>query len=212
MMKTIENFTGINIDYFVKINFKGVVKMVDTLGGVDVDVPYSFCEQNSNREWGNNTVYVDKGMQTLDGEKALAFSRNRHPWPAYCGAKYSNYNSNDFIRGQNQQTVIRALMNKLKTVRNLDTVYELLDTISNSMQTNMTTNEILSLYNIGKDIIIKSNGGEVEDLLGIQRLYLSGSDAYIYDSGSGLNLYNYVLSQDSFCLLYTSICSIRITT
>ena len=197
MMKTIENFTGINIDYFVKINFKGVVKMVDTLGGVDVDVPYSFCEQNSNREWGNNTVYVDKGMQTLDGEKALAFSRNRHPWPAYCGAKYSNYNSNDFIRGQNQQTVIRALMNKLKTVRNLDTVYELLDTISNSMQTNMTTNEILSLYNIGKDIIIKSNGGEVEDLLGIQRLYLSGSDAYIYDSGSGLNLYNYVLSQDS---------------
>lgn len=197
MMKTIENFTGINIDYFVKINFKGVVKMVDTLGGVDVDVPYSFCEQNSNREWGNNTVYVDKGMQTLDGEKALAFSRNRHPWPSYCGAKYSNYNSNDFIRGQNQQTVIRALMNKLKTVRNLDTVYELLDTISNSMQTNMTTNEILSLYNVGKDIIIKSNGGEVEDLLGIQRLYLSGSDAHIYDPGSGLNLYNYVLSQDS---------------
>ncbi len=197
MIKTIENFTGIDIDYYVKINFKGVVKLVDTLGGVDVDVPYSLCEQNSNREFGNGTVYIDKGFQTLDGEKALAFSRNRHPWPAYCGKKYSNYTSNDFIRGQNQQTVVRALMNKIKQVRNIDTVYKLLDTVSNSMETNMTRNEILSLYNIGKDIIVKSSGGEVEDLLGIQRLYLSGKDAYIYDPRTGLDLYNYVLSNES---------------
>ena len=197
MMDTIENFTGIPIDYYVKINFKGVVKLVDTLGGVDVDVPYAFCESNSNREFGNGTVYVEKGFQTLNGEQALAFARNRHTWTAYCGKKYSNYTSNDFIRDQNQQQVIRALMNKFKTVRSLDTVYDLLDTISNSMETNMTTNEILSLYNIGKDIIIKSNSEKVEDLLGIQKLYLSGSDAYIYDPGTGLNLYNYVLSQDS---------------
>lgn len=197
MIDTIENFTGIDIDYYMKINFKGVVKLVDTLGGVDMDVPYAFCEQNSNRQWGNNTIYVEKGQQVLNGEQALAFSRNRHTWPAFCGKKYSNYTSNDFIRGQNQQKVIRALLNKLKTVRSLDTVYNLLDTISNSMETNMTTNEILSLYNIGKDIIVKSNGGNVEDLLGIQRLYLSGADAYIYDAGSGLNLYNYVLADKS---------------
>lgn len=197
MIRTIENFTGISIDYYVKINFKGVVKLVDTLGGVDVDVPYALCESNSNREFGNNTIYIEKGMQTLNGEKALAFSRNRHPWHAYCSRKYTNYNSNDFIRGQNQQQVVRALMNKMKQVRNIDTVYKLLDTLSNSMATNMSTNEILSLYNIAKDIIVKSSGSEVEDLVGIQRLYLSGSDAYIYDPGTGLNLYNYVLSQDS---------------
>ena len=197
MMDTIENFTGIPIDYFVKINFKGVVKLVDTLGGVDVDVPYSFCEQDSNRKFGNNTIYVNQGFQTLNGEQALAFARNRHPWPEYCPAEYSNYVSNDFIRGQNQQTVIRALLNKLKGISSLDTVYSLLDTIGESMQTNMTTSEILSLYNIAKDILVKSNGQEMDELLSIQRLYLSGYDKYIYDSATKLNLYNYVLYDGS---------------
>lgn len=197
MMDTIENFTGISIDYFVKINFKGVVKLVDTLGGVEVDVPYSFCEQDSNRKFGNNTIYVNQGLQVLNGEQALAFARNRHTWPEYCPAEYSNYVSNDFIRGQNQQTVIRALLNKLKGINSLDTVYSLLDTIGESMQTNMTTSEILSLYNIAKDILVKSNGQDMDELLSIQRLYLSGYDKYIYDSATKLNLYNYVLYQGS---------------
>ena len=197
MMKTIENFTGIKIDYFVKINFKGVVKLVDTLGGVDIDVPYAFCEQDSNRQFGDSTIYIDKGFQTLNGEQALAFARNRHTWPHICGPYYSNYVANDFIRGQNQQTVIRALLNKLNGISSLDTVYALLDTIGASMQTNMTTSEILSLYNIAKDILVKSSGQEMADLLSIQRLYLSGYDKYIYDPGSKLSLYNYVLYQGS---------------
>ncbi len=197
MIDTIENFTGIPIDYYVKINFKGVVKLVDTLGGVEVDVPYAFCEQDSNRKFGNNTIYVEQGLQVLNGEQALAFARNRHTWPQYCGAHYSNYVSNDFIRGQNQQTVIRALLNKFKEIDSLDTVYSVLDTVGTSMQTNMTTNEILSLYNIAKDILVKSSGQEMDELLSIQRLYLSGYDKYIYDSGSKLNLYNFVLYQGS---------------
>lgn len=198
MMQTIEEFTNVNIDYYVKINFKGLVKIVDTLGGVDVDVPYSFCEQNSNREFGNGTIYVDKGYQTLNGEQALAFSRNRHTWPAYCGAKYSNYVSNDFIRGQNQQTVLKSILNKIKEKGDLNTIYKLLDVVSNSMETNLTTSEILSLYNIGKDVIAKSSSGQgIDEIIGMQRLYLSGKDAYIYDSASRANLYNYILYKES---------------
>ena len=164
---------------------------------MEVDVPYSFCEQDSNRKFGNNTIYVNQGLQILNGEQALAFARNRHTWPEYCPAEYSNYVSNDFIRGQNQQTVIRALLNKLKGINSLDTVYSLLDTVGESMQTNMTTSEILSLYNIAKDILVKSNGQEMDELLSIQRLYLSGYDKYIYDSATKLNLYNYVLYDGS---------------
>lgn len=198
MMDTIENFTGVSIDYYVKINFKGLVKIVDTLGGVDVDVPYSFCEQNSDRKFGNNTIYVDAGFQTLNGEQALAFSRNRHTWPQYCGKKYSNYISNDFIRGQNQQAVLKAILNKIKEKGNLNTIYDLLDAVSSSMETNLTTSEILSLYNVGKDVIAKSSSGQnVDEIIGMQRLYLSGKDAYIYDSASNANLYNYVLYNES---------------
>lgn len=198
MQKTIENFLDIDIDYYVKINFKGVVQLVDTLGGVDIDVPYSLCEQNSNRQWGKNTVYIEQGKQTLNGEQALAFSRNRHPNPGMCSSKWTNYTSNDFVRGQHQQEVVMALLNKFKSVNNLNTVQKLLDTISNNMNTNMSTTQILSLYNVFKDLSAKNKGGDMADLLGIQRLYLNGHDARIIDyGGTNLSLYNYVLYDSS---------------
>lgn len=185
MMKTIENFTGITIDYYAKINFKGVVKLVDALGGIEVDVPIEFCEQDSNRNF-DNLICLKKGTQTLNGEQALALSRHRKT-------------INDFIRGQNQQLVVKGMMNKAKSIRSIDTIYSLLDTISNNMETNMTTNEILSFYNIGKDILAKSKDTtRVEELIGMQRLYISGFDAMIYDydskrnAGTKLRLYNFV--------------------
>lgn len=200
MIDTIQNYTGIHIDYYVKMNFKGVVKLVDTLGGVDVDVPFAFCEQNSNREWGENTIYVEKGFQTLNGEQALAFARHREDvWSRhFCPKRYIGQGVvNDFVRGQHQQLVVRALLNKMKTVRSLDTLYQLLNTVSTSMETNMTTNQILSLYNVGKDILAKSSGENVEDLLGIHKLYLSGADATIYDPLVNASVYEYLVYEDS---------------
>lgn len=185
MISTIENFTGIKIDYYAKINFKGVVKLVDALGGIDVDVPIDFCEQDSNRDFGN-LICLNKGYQTLNGEQALALSRHRKT-------------INDFIRGQNQQLVVKGLMNKAKSIRSIDTIYDLLDTLSNNMETNMTTNEILSFYNVAKEILEKSKEtSNVDELLGMQRLYISGFDAMIYDydsklnAGTKLRLYNFV--------------------
>ena len=199
MMNTIEKFLDIKIDYYVKINFTGVVQLVDTLGGVEIDVPYNLCEQNSTRQWGSNTVYIEKGLQTLNGEQALAYARNRHPNPGKCSSKWTNYTSNDFIRGEHQQEVVTALLNKFKDINSLDTVYKLLDTISNNMVTNMSTDQILSLYNVFKDVASKSTGmNDMADVLGIQRLKLNGYDARIYDyGGTNLSLYNYVLYDDS---------------
>lgn len=185
MMETIENFTGIKIDYYAKINFKGVVKLVDALGGIEVDVPIEFCEQNSDRDFSRQ-ICLKKGVQTLNGEQALALARHRKT-------------INDFIRGQNQQLVVKALMNKAKTINSIDTIYKLLDTLSNNLETNMSTNEILSFYDIAKDILARSKEtSNVEDLIGMQRLYISGFDAMIYDynsivnQGTKLRLYNFV--------------------
>lgn len=200
MMSTIENMFDINIDYYIKINFAGVVKIVDTLGGIDVNVPYSFCEQNSKREFGNSTVYVREGLQTLNGEQALALARNRHPWTEYCSWEWTNYNSNDFVRGQNQQLVIQGMLNKIKNINSVDTFYDMLNNISMSMETNMSTENILSFYNIAKDILLKntSDTTNLSELIGFERMYLSGYDQMIVDydgindTGSGLALYNFV--------------------
>lgn len=176
MIKTIEDLTDIKIDYWVKINFKGVVKLVDALGGIEVDVPYSFCEQNSNRKFGNSTIYVDKGRQILNGEQALAFARNRHPWPQYCGKKYSNYTSNDFIRGQNQQQIVNAMLNKLKGVNSLSEIYRVLDVVGDSIDTNINRPTMITGFDTFKNILLRSRNITNEDFVGTQRLYLSGYD------------------------------------
>lgn len=186
MIKTIEGFTGITIDYYAKINFKGVVKLVDTLGGIDVNVPRGFCEQDSDRNF-NNLQCLKAGQQKINGEQALAWARHR---------KSAGFD--DFVRGQNQQEVVKGILNKLKTINSLDMLYKLLDTLGNSMETNMSRDEILSLYNVGKDILLKSKDMPMEDLLSMQKLYISGYDEYIYDysqidgHGTGMALYNFV--------------------
>ena len=199
IIKTIENMTGLTIDYYAKINFNGIVKLVDTLGGIDVDVEYTFCEQDSQRRFGEHTIYLNKGYQTINGEQALAYSRNRHPNTLYCGKEWTNYDSNDFVRGQHQQEVLQAILTKIKGIRDLSTIYGLLDTISNNMETNMDVNTILSFYNVGKDLAARfKESASINDIINIEKLYLNGYSAMIYDysqntnSGSGLVLYDYV--------------------
>ena len=178
VVKTIEEWMNIDIDYYVKINFTGVVNLVDAIDGIEVNVPYSFCEQNSNREWGKNTIYVEKGLQTLNGEQALALSRNRHP-NAECGNKWSNYTSSDLVRGQNQQLIINALINKITKNIDLNKIYKIMDVIGKNMDTNMTTNEILSYYSLAKEIALKE--GNSTDVISFERLYLSTYGKSMYD-------------------------------
>lgn len=176
VMNTITNFTGIEIDYWVKVNFQGVVSLVNALGGIEVDVPYAFCEQDSQRRFGKNMIYVEKGLQTLNGEQALAFARNRHTWPKYCGKKYSKYTSNDFIRGQNQQQLINSMINKLKQVNSLNEVYDILNIVGDNIDTNIDKDTMLTGFDTFKNILFNSKNITSDDFIGTQRLYLSGFD------------------------------------
>lgn len=182
MIETIQNLLDIKIDYYVKINFKGVVSLVDTLNGVTVDVPKRLCTDNSNR-MGN--VCIEKGMQKLNGEEALVLARNRY-----------NLTRGDLDRGNNQQLLLKALLNEVKNIRNINQILDILTTISNNIDTNMTTNQILSLYNIMKDIM-KIGRNNQENIIPIQKLELVGDGKMIYDESSKLNLWNYVLKEES---------------
>ena len=175
VVRTINKYLGINIDYYIKINFTGVVSLINSLGGIDVLVPYSFCEQNSKRNWGDDTVYVKKGWQHLNGEQALALTRNRHsPNDSYMMRKYCPQDKegvrNDFTRGKNQQLVVKALMNSLKNVNDLDTVYKILDTLGKNINTNLSKENILSFYNLAKNIIDKTEGINLASAIKIERL------------------------------------------
>ncbi len=183
MINTIQNFTGITIDYYAKINFKGVVNLVNALGGIDVDVPQDLCTDNSDRA---TEVCIKAGYQHLDGEGALVLARNR-----------KQLENGDLDRGLNQQKVIQGIINSAKSVRNVNTLLDILNTISNNMDTNLTTDQILSFYNIGKDILSRSLDKENGEIVNIQHLFLQGTGQMIYDEGMKMVLWDYVPIQDS---------------
>ena len=175
VIKTIEDLMGIDIDYYLKVNFTAVVSLVDEIGGIKVNVPYSFCEQNSSRQWGENTVYVKKGIQTLNGEQALALARNRHPNPR-CGSEWANYYSNDLVRGDNQQLILNAIINKVVKSISVDKITTILNIIGTNVDTNMHVNEITSYYNTAKGIALDN-----ENVISFEKLQLSTYGKSLYD-------------------------------
>lgn len=184
MINTIERFTDIDINYYVKINFKGVVKLVDLLGGITVNVPIDFCEQDSNRNWGDSTICLDEGEQTLNGEQALALARHR-----------KTLLTGDLQRGTNQQLVVQGMLNSAKNIKSANQALSILDTLSNNMDTNFTTKQLLSFYDIFK--VILETSSNKDNLINIQKLYLSGVTQGIYDERTDLVLSDYILNQSS---------------
>lgn len=193
MIDTIQNLTDINVDYYVKINFKGVVSLVDALDGItlDIDKPDykmnagincgdKICEQDSNRRFGENLIYITPGEnQTLNGEQALAYSRNRHQFAA-----------SDFKRIEHQQAVVSAIINKVKSIRNVNQFYKVLNAVSNNIDTNMQPSEILNFYNVAKNILL-NNSFDDGNFIDIQKTYLTGYDLNVYQNGYSMYTFQY---------------------
>ncbi len=171
VIKTIEQLTNIKIDYYVKINFKGVVDLVEALGGVEVDVEApdykayinahngQICEQNSLRQFGEHLICISPGLQTLNGEEALAYARCRHA-----------YLMSDIARNKHQQQLIEALAKKAANKSNIGKLQEILDAITNNIDTNMTRTQMLSAYEVLKNMLAKTlDDGE---FLTIEKTYL----------------------------------------
>ena len=178
MMSTIENYFDVTIDYYAKINFKGLVTLVDTLGGITVEVPQDLCTDNSNRE---GEVCINAGLQTLNGEQALVLARNRKQLAA-----------GDLDRGLNQQLVIQGILNKVKDMKSINQVMGVLNTVTNNLDTNFTEQQILSFYDIAKDIMNNALQKDDADLINIEQLYLDGTGQMIYDERSRMVLWDYV--------------------
>ena len=193
-ISTIENYTGVKIDYYAKINFTGLVDLVDTLGGIEVDVPYALCEQDSQRRFGSYMVYIEEGKQTLSGEQALAFARNRKSNSGICPEKYTHVYRSVELRGKNQQTVILQTLEKAKKFNDISKIYDILDVVSDNVDTNMTKDTILSFYNVAKDMMLKSNSDKV---IQVQKLNIIGDGQMIYDEASRLVLWYYIPQKQS---------------
>ena len=160
---TIEDLLDIDIHYYIKLNFTSVVDIVDDLGGISVNSKYAFKAQSGHT--------FRKGTNFLDGEAALGFVRERYTLPG-----------GDRARGENQQEVIKAIIDKAISPSILLNYNTLLKNLSKSFETNMNSNEIFSLVrmqiNNGKSWNIESfslNGFDGSDFTysyGREKLYV----------------------------------------
>lgn len=124
-IQTVENWLGIDINYYARVNFTSLTEIVDALGGITVDSPVAFSTGSYSYSAGNNY---------LNGDKALAFARERY-----------HLANGDFDRGKNQMRVLTGIINKMLSPAILTNYTGILDSISGSFQTNMDSSDITSL-------------------------------------------------------------------
>ncbi|WP_019907112.1 LCP family protein [Thermoanaerobacter indiensis] len=128
--KAVEDLLGIKIDNYVILNYEGFKKIIDTIGGVEVDVPFNMKYDDNS---ANPPLHIDlkKGRQVLDGEKAIQFVRYRH-----------GYVDGDLGRIKAQHQFLEAFLKKMLQPSILPKVPSLAITVSQYLKTDLTASEI----------------------------------------------------------------------
>ena len=143
-MQTVQYNLGIRVHDYVIVDFRAVITLIDYIGGVDLDVPYNIADpQYPNMWYGYDPLYIDAGLQHLNGDMALKYARTRHA-------------SSDFQRAERQQQVMYAVRDKILDADMLPQLIvqmpSLLNNLDESIYTGLTVDQIIQLAWYLKDI------------------------------------------------------------
>ena len=129
MVDTVENLTGVHIDYTVEFNFASVIQIVDAVGGVDVDITESFDAQSWDIESDSLVVYhIEAGdNQHLNGQLALGYARERHAFA-----------DGDFARQRHQQEIISKVIAKIMALKDPNMAVSVLEAAGENVKTNIS--------------------------------------------------------------------------
>lgn len=161
---TIEDYLGVEINYTVRVNFSSLINIVDAIGGIDVEVEPGLEVETF---YANGTEGVHAGTNHLEGERALAFARERHA-----------YLSGDNQRVINQQLVLKALLQKMMSPTMVVNYPNFIRALSTAFTTNMPGSQIKQL--IGLEISSFPDWN-------IQSYALSGDSDTLFCPSMGVN-------------------------
>lgn len=176
-IETVENLFDLDISYYIEVNFKGVVEIVDALDKVWVVSPVEFVGQNSDEERGHYTVWVPKGGFWATGEMALALARERYHMPG-----------GDYQRQENQQQVIKSIIDRTLQLKDLNKALAVMDAAGNNVKTNMSLDQIISVFNLLMSGINKTSL-EPSSILDINGSRVMGYSSYTYNESLQLPLW-----------------------
>ncbi|MBL8095339.1 MAG: LCP family protein [Anaerolineales bacterium] len=143
-MKTIRNNLGVSVDYYVRLDFTAFEKIIDAIGGIEIDNPTEIDDpEYPDGSYGYEPFYLSAGVHTLNGHDALRYARTRH-------------DDSDINRAQRQQQVVLAVRDKVLSVGSLPTLLAqapgLYSTLQESIQTNLTIEQMIALALLAQDI------------------------------------------------------------
>jgi LCP family protein required for cell wall assembly len=135
---------GLDIQYYVMVNFGGFVRAVDTLGGLQVNVQMPVAESTYPYGVGVNTrIYIPAGPQHMSGNEALIYARSRH-------------RSSDFDRGRRQQRVLVSLRDQMSAQAILANLPSLVDALKGSIKTDIKTADLPKLLALADSVDTKN--------------------------------------------------------
>ena len=186
LMDTVGEFLDIDIDYYMEVNFLGVVQIVDAIGGIVVNNPVTFVGQSASGIRGDYTVLVPAGEEVVcDGEMALAFARERHAMP-----------NGDFDRQQHQQEVIAAIAEKLLSMKDVNQALAVMEAAGNNMSTNLSLNQLTGIFNY---LVNHKNttGMSTFNMVNIKNMRVTGYASWYYSYSMRLPQWIYKAYQGS---------------
>ena len=144
--RTMESLLGIDIPYYVRIDFEGFKQVIDSIGGVDIYVERAFTDRSyPTDDYLTQVISFAQGWQHMSGETSLEFARSRHG---------TNGEGSDFARAARQQKVLSAVKDKmlsLHTYRNPAVISNTLSSLQANIATNLKIGDILRLVRMAQD-------------------------------------------------------------
>lgn len=138
--QTIELNFGIRIDYFASVSISGLEDIVDTIGGVRIDVKAPLKDdQYPTSDYGYTRVYFPTGLQNMDGVHAVKYARTRH-------------SDGDFKRTERQQQLLLSMREQILQTGIITKLPQLISDIGNTLRTDLSPGQVLSLARLAQDI------------------------------------------------------------
>lgn len=170
-LKTVREFLDIDLDYYVKVNYEAVREVVDAIGGVEIDVPRRMKYDDTTR--GKELhINIEKGLQTLDGDKSLEFLRWRK------NNDGTGYPDGDVGRIGAQQMFVKELVGQTFSIKNVFKIPRLIKTYYDYVDTNIPITTMLKATTIKREGI--SENMTTNTIPGTGRS-IDGISYYIYE-------------------------------
>lgn len=157
MVEAVNELCGVEISEYAEINFQGMEKLIDAVGGIDLYIPEGDAVEGDS----HLDVDVPAGQQHLDGEHALAFARSRYLFA-----------DGDYTRMRHQRMVLGALADKILNNLDIGTIPAILDSLADMVHTSLSVDDILSL-------VSAMRGMDTDSMYSANIPSWAGEDTYI---------------------------------